>query len=277
MRGTYKNLALLTALLFTAGILGMSYYLYIFPERLANGTQALDLLDVPLLAPVMKELYVLAAIVFALGFISVLLFLVTRNSSDEQNVVYVEKFKDRKDKADQSDSDKNEDSESDVEVEEINTLLKQEKDPKKASEKALSILANKMEASQGAIYIAGKEDGKNIISLFASYAFVIPESQKLSYEFGEGLAGQVAKEPKLINISEIPEGYITVLSGLGEANPAHLVICPVLHNDKLIAVAEIAGFKAFSSADEQLIKKTLDKLAVLLDKSASKKEKDSVN
>lgn len=277
MKALYKNLAIILSLIFTLSIIGLAYYLYIFPERVANETHLISLMEVKELNPVLFELYIFTGITFLLGFSSILLLIFTKNTSSESNVVYIEKFKESK--KEQKDSDKKDATTIALETElsEISTAVANEKDAKKKSELLLSLLAKKLESSQAAVYKAGKEDGKNIISLFASYAFVLPESQTISYEFGEGLAGQVAKEQQLINISDVPEGYISILSGLGEAKPAHLVICPIKKDDTLVGVAEMASFKAFTKQDEKLIAKAFEMVADTLStgnqKNTSEKNK----
>lgn len=270
MKALYKNLALITSLLFTMSIIGLAYYLFIFPERIANQTHLISLLEVPELKPVLDELYIFSGISILLGFISILLHLFNRGNQDESNVVYIEKFKEKKES--KSADSKEDDDNVDENLKEINASVKKESDPKLKAEKLLTFLADQLEASQAAIYIADKEGKKNIIKLFASYAFVLPESQTVSYEFGEGLAGQVAKEQKLINISDIPEGYIKILSGLGESNPAHLVLCPIMKDKKLIGVAEIASFKAFTKAHETLVEKSLTLISNDLGKSQPKEK-----
>lgn len=271
MKTVYKNLAFIISLLFTLSIIGLAYYLFIFPERIANETHVISLMQVPELRPVMEELYIFVGISVFLGFVSTLLHLFNRNNGDESNVVYIEKFKEKKNNAKTDQKDKEESENIDVELLDIDESIKKETDQKKKAEKLLSMLANKIEASQAAIYLADKLDGKNVISLFAAYAFVLPESQTVSYEFGEGLAGQVAKEQKLINISDIPDGYIKILSGLGESNPAHLVLCPIKTNDKLYGVVEFASFKKMSKREEHLIKNAMD---LLVKDMAKKQPKD---
>lgn len=272
MKILYKNLALITSLLYTLSIIGLAYYLFIFPERIANQTHLISLMEVPELKPVLDELYIFSGISILLGFVSIILHLFNKNNDEESNVVYIEKFKEKKDSKETSDEDS--DGNVDEELKEINSKIKKEADNKLKAEKILSYLADQLEASQGAIYITDKKDNKNIITLFASYAFVLPESQTVSYEFGEGLAGQVAKEQKLINISDIPEGYIKILSGLGESNPAHLILCPIMKDKKLIGVAEIASFKAFNKSDEVLVEKSLALLASDLEKGQQKEKKE---
>lgn len=277
MKALYKNLALILSLIFTLSIIGLAYYLYLFPERIANETHLISLLDVKELNPVLNELYIFTGIAFTLGFSAILLLIFTKNNDSESNVVYIEKFKESK--KDQKDS-KQKDATTialETELAEIITTVEKEKDAKKKAEVLLSLLSKKLESSQAAVYKAGKADGKNIISLFASYAFVLPESQTISYEFGEGLAGQVAKEQNLVNISDVPKGYISILSGLGEAKPAHLVICPIKKEEKLVGVAEIASFKEFSKHDEKLIAQAFemiaDSLATTSQKNTSEKNK----
>jgi putative methionine-R-sulfoxide reductase with GAF domain len=272
MKALYKNLALIISLLFTLSIIGLAYYLFIFPERIANQTHLISLMDIPALKPVLDELYIFTGVSVLLGFLSILLHLFTRNNEDDSNVVYIEKFKEKKESKGKNEG-LDQEAGVDEELKEINTSIKKEPNNKLKAEKLLSYLANQLEASQAALYIAEKKDNKNIISLFASYAFVLPESQTVSYEFGEGLAGQVAKEQKLINISDIPKGYIKILSGLGEANPAHLILCPIMKDKKLLGVAEIASFKAFKKTHETLVEKSLDLLANDLEKG-QKEEKE---
>lgn len=276
MKALYKNLALILSLIFTLSIIGLAYYLYLFPERIANETHVISLLDIKELNPVLSELYLFTGITFLLGFSAILILIFTKNNDSENNVVYIEKFKESK--KDQKDTVHKDATTIAIETElnEISEAVKKEKDPKKKSELLLSLLAKKLESSQAAVYKAGKSDGKNIISLFASYAFVLPESQTISYEFGEGLAGQVAKEQKLVNVSDVPKGYISILSGLGEAKPAYLVICPIKKGDELVGVAEMASFKEFTKHDENLIKQAFEMIAESLttgnQKSTSEKK-----
>ncbi|MBK6263658.1 GAF domain-containing protein [Marivirga sp. S37H4] len=274
MKAVYKNLALILSLIFTLSIIGLAYYLYIFPERIANQTSLISLMDVSELKPVLTELYLFCGASLALGFTAILFLIFAKNSENDSNIVYIEKFKDKKkDKGNGANSEDNE-SIVDDELVDISKAIGQEKDVKKQAELLLSLLAKKLEASQGAIYKAGKEEKKNIISLFASYAFVLPESQTISYEFGEGLAGQVAKEKKLINISDVPKGYINILSGLGEAKPSYLIICPIMKDSQLLGVAEIASFKKFSTHDEKLVESAVHLLAgSLIKKDTDKSDK----
>lgn len=110
------------------------------------------------------------------------------------------------------------------------------------TDQVIQEIAKKLEAAQAAVYI--KKQKK--LEFIAGYAFHKPDNQGLSYSFGEGLAGQVAKAQQTVNINEIPEGYIQVISGLGQASPTSLLIVPLIHENNTIGVIEIASFKKFS-------------------------------
>ncbi len=125
--------------------------------------------------------------------------------------------------------------------------------PKQLFEKVLSAACREVEASQAALYVAGSQDEKRIIRLVAGYAFSQPESHTVVYEFGEGLAGQAAKEGKIISIQNVPQGYITVLSGLGKASPNALLLIPIQHEDHLVGLLEVASFHSFTATEEKLL------------------------
>jgi transcriptional regulator with GAF, ATPase, and Fis domain len=136
-------------------------------------------------------------------------------------------------------------------------------DGKVLLEKILNTVCNELEACQGALYITKQRNQKRLLELTASYAYYFAESKTICYEFGEGLIGQVAKEGKTINISTIPEGYITIVSGLGSSSPNHLIIVPLLFENSVAGILEIASFKKITKTDEEY----LNGLASVLGKS----------
>jgi putative methionine-R-sulfoxide reductase with GAF domain len=109
----------------------------------------------------------------------------------------------------------------------------------------LSIIATEYEVFQGLFYIINEE---KTLSIAGSYAY--NKSTEGTLQLGEGLAGQVAKAKRTVNIKQIPTGYIKAISGLGETTPTNLLICPLLHSKETCAVIELATFKEFSKEEE---------------------------
>lgn len=132
-------------------------------------------------------------------------------------------------------------------------------------------LAKEMNASQGAFFIATEKEGIHILRFLSGYAYHLPESETIEFEFGEGLSGQVAKEGKLININTVPDGYIQILSGLGQSSPTSMLIFPIITGEKVLAVVELASFSVFTKTDEELVQaiaeRISDQLNTLLNQS----------
>jgi GAF domain-containing protein len=114
----------------------------------------------------------------------------------------------------------------------------------------LSEVARKKEISKGLIFMADKQGKNHVLKYMAGYACGEETGNQKIIEFGEGFPGQVAKDGRLMNISEIPDGYMTIESGLGKSSPASLIIFPVKHEGKTLAVVELASFHRFTKEDE---------------------------
>lgn len=118
---------------------------------------------------------------------------------------------------------------------------------------SIALIATHFEICQGVFYISSSTKSKKMLSLIGGYAYYKPEDGETTFMFGEGLAGQVAKAQKIINIKNIPNGYINIISGLGNSSPKNLLIVPLVNKEVTIGVMELASFKSFTSHDEVLI------------------------
>jgi GAF domain-containing protein len=114
-----------------------------------------------------------------------------------------------------------------------------------------SLIARQKEISQGVFFLCDKIKSKPVLRFISGYAYQKSEESEEILKFGEGFPGQVAKDGKLMNITDIPEGYMTIESGLGKASPASLIIFPIKHNGKMLAVIELASFHKFTEEDER--------------------------
>ena len=83
-----------------------------------------------------------------------------------------------------------------------------------------------------------------ILRRIAAYGF--RKKGTTEFSFGEGLVGQAAVEGKPILITAVPKDYITVGSGLGEAAPASIAVLPILFEDQVLGVLELASLRPFS-------------------------------
>src|SRR5205085_8950356 len=73
------------------------------------------------------------------------------------------------------------------------------------------------------------------------------------FDSGEGLVGQAAFERKTIALTDVPPGYIKVGSGLGDAAAAGLLVMPVLFEDQVLGVIELASVRPFSDINRDFL------------------------
>jgi PAS domain S-box-containing protein len=101
-------------------------------------------------------------------------------------------------------------------------------------------LVHYIKASQGGLFIYNSANKK--LELRSAYAYDKKKKLQSSFEIGEGLVGRCAKEQKSIFMTDIPEGYTFISSGLGEENPKVLILIPLLHENTVAGVVELASF-----------------------------------
>src|SRR5690606_36743038 len=109
-------------------------------------------------------------------------------------------------------------------------MLQGQKDLNTVTQRILSELAQVVTAHYGAFYILQQdEETSNVkLKLFSSYASNQSKTLLKEFAIDEGLVAQCAKEKERILLSNVPQGYIKIHSGLGKATPAYLISLPVL-------------------------------------------------
>jgi PAS domain S-box-containing protein len=99
-------------------------------------------------------------------------------------------------------------------------------------------------ANQGAIYILNEMDEKNkYFEMISAIAYQREKYHKKNFELKEGLVGRCAFEKQPVYLTEIPENYIQLTSGLGSAEPNYLLLVPLIIDDQVMGVIEVASFK----------------------------------
>ena len=129
-------------------------------------------------------------------------------------------------------------------------------DLKILSDKILSNLVKYMDANQGAIFLMKEEERKqDKLYMISSYAWGRKKYIEKNIENGEGLLGQVAIEKETIYVTDIPDNYVNITSGLGDANPRSLLIVPLKYNDELYGVIELASFQEYENYQIELVER----------------------
>ena len=102
----------------------------------------------------------------------------------------------------------------------------------KLAESLISNVVNYVGAKVGGLFILEEEETKKILQLRAAYAYDRKKFLSKTVEIGEGLIGQCYLEGHTIYMAKVPNNYLSITSGLGEANPNSLLVIPLRTNEK---------------------------------------------
>ena len=130
-------------------------------------------------------------------------------------------------------------------------------------EAIISELARRSQSGHGVLYVVtSNSEQTSMLSLMGSYAFKDPKNTLATIQIGEGLIGQCAKDKKLILITQAPEDYIQINSALGEYEPLNILLLPVLFEQDLMAVIELASFQEFSDTQLEILQEASRSIGV---------------
>ena len=142
-------------------------------------------------------------------------------------------------------------------------LRSENRNIKSLSSTIISNLIKYLGANQGGIFVVNDEDedDKPFLELTASYAYERQKFLKKRLEKGEGLVGQCWLEKDKIFMSEVPDDYVNITSGLGDANPRCILIVPLLLQEEFYGVIEIASFRVFEDHEVEFVERIAENIA----------------
>jgi CheY-like chemotaxis protein/HAMP domain-containing protein len=149
---------------------------------------------------------------------------------------------------------------------ELNNILRGDKGVEELAQEVINMLTPYLKAQVGAIYIAEN----NQLILAGSYAYSHRKGNTNSFQIGEGLVGQAAKEKKAIIFTNIPEDYVKVNSGLGQLTPKNILVYPFLFNSYVKGVIEIGTVHEITDLDLQLLKIVTESIGIAFNSSQSR-------
>jgi HAMP domain-containing protein/signal transduction histidine kinase/CheY-like chemotaxis protein len=149
-------------------------------------------------------------------------------------------------------------------------MVQGQRDLLAVSKLVISELAPLVNAQQGIFYINDSAEGEQpLLKLLASYAYKERKALANEFKLGEGLVGQCALEKERILISDVPDNYIKISSGLGEATPLSIIVLPVLFEGQVKAVIELASFHRFSEIHLNFLDQLTESLGIVLNTIAA--------
>src|SRR5688572_2702437 len=130
----------------------------------------------------------------------------------------------------------------------ISGLMQGQRDLRTVSRMIMSELTPTVSAQLGAFYMSDSGNGNGgggeaTLRLIASYGYKKRKNISNEFKAGEGLVGQAALEKMPITVQNAPGDYVKITSGLGEGEPVNIIDLPILFEDQVLGVIELASFQ----------------------------------
>jgi PAS domain S-box-containing protein len=120
-------------------------------------------------------------------------------------------------------------------------------------------------ANQGGFFLVQEtKNGDKYFQQTAAYAYDRKKFANKRVEWSEGLIGTAALEKKIIYLTEVPDGYLNITSGLGKANPRCVIIVPLIFSNEIHGAMELASFKRFEKFEIDFVEKISESIASTL-------------
>ena len=144
----------------------------------------------------------------------------------------------------------------------IGSMLQGHRDLEVVAELIMEELAPLLGAQHGTFFLMEDWGGERRLRLIAGYGLRADKDAPIQYRIGQSLIGQVAKSKRPVVVDSIPQGYIKISSGLGDASPASLAIMPLLFEDQVLGVVELASFSQFTPIQLAFLEQLAETLGI---------------
>ncbi|MFJ6793629.1 HAMP domain-containing protein [Streptomyces sp. NPDC091268] len=144
----------------------------------------------------------------------------------------------------------------------ISGLMQGHRDLAAVAERVMDELTPLVDASYGAFYLAEETEGETWLSLIGSFGRPSDgPAAAVRVRSGETLVGQAARSRRILTAENVPAGYL-ISSGLGGAAPASLIVLPILVEDQVLGVIELASFNSFTPVHRDFLGRLMETVGV---------------
>ncbi|MEU2618245.1 HAMP domain-containing protein [Streptomyces sp. NPDC007157] len=146
----------------------------------------------------------------------------------------------------------------------ISGLMQGHRDLPVVAELIMDELTPLVSAQYGAFYLAEDTERGHELRLVGSYGYPDDTERPTRIPVGRSLVGQAARNRRVIIVEELPEGYVTISSGLGQAVPSALVVLPIVVEEQVLGVIELASLTRFTQIHQDFLTQLVPTVGVNL-------------
>ncbi|MFF9645627.1 response regulator, partial [Kitasatospora aureofaciens] len=143
----------------------------------------------------------------------------------------------------------------------FSALMQGRRDLGVVAESVMDELAPLVRAQCGAFYLAEEGPDGTVLQLVGSYAF--PDGERPTrFRLGESFVGQAARSRRTISVDTIPAGYLPASSGLLQAGSLSLLVLPIVVEDQVLGVIELASVQPFTQVHRDFLDQLMETIGV---------------
>src|SRR5206468_3457414 len=148
----------------------------------------------------------------------------------------------------------------------ITGAIQGQRDLEAVSKLIMSEVTPLVDGQHGAFFLNRAEDNgaPAELTMIASYGYQKRKNLANRFVPGEGLVGQSALEGKSILVSNAPPDYVRVTSRLGESLPVNIIVLPILFEDHVLSVIELASVHPFTETNQSFLEQLSETIGVVL-------------
>jgi signal transduction histidine kinase/HAMP domain-containing protein/ActR/RegA family two-component response regulator len=143
----------------------------------------------------------------------------------------------------------------------ISSLMQGRRDLTVVAELIMDELAPMVGAQYGAFYLTEDAGETPELRLIGSYGEP-GENRPTRFRFGQSLVGQAARSRRTITVDDVPADYVTITSGLGHARPSSLLVLPVVFEEQVLGVIELASVHTFTQMHRDFLEQLMETVGV---------------
>ncbi|WP_405009157.1 HAMP domain-containing protein [Kitasatospora sp. NBC_01539] len=144
----------------------------------------------------------------------------------------------------------------------ISSLMQGRRDLGVVAELVMDELTPLVSAQYGAFYLAEDTSGGTELQLIGSYAYPAGAGLPTRFALGSSIVGQAARSKRMILVEDLPAGYVAVSSGLGSTAPVHLVVLPIVVEEQVLGVIELATVHRFTDVHRAFLQQLMETIGV---------------
>lgn len=144
----------------------------------------------------------------------------------------------------------------------ISGLMQGQRDLGVVGELVMDELTPLVCAQYGAFYLAEETTDGTELRIVGSYGRPVDSAGHDRFKMGESLVGQAARSRRTIAAEGVPSDYISISSGLGRTAPGSLIVLPIVVDDQVLGVIELASFTAFTPVHRAFLEQLMEMVGV---------------